>query len=472
MSRAFDIGFDSIENEITLDQLNVKGKIPEWLSGDLLRNGPGTFRVGDDHYNHWFDGLAMLHRFSFSKGQVSYQNKYLDCKAYQAAKDQNRIVYPEFGTVPDDNIFGRIKSFFNPRMTDSAKVSVDKIGEKILALNETPMQVEFDPKTLDSKGIFNYDKYPGRHITTVHPQFDRLKNKSYNLTTRFNRLSHYRILEVEKHQQPRLMASIPTHKIAYMHSFGMSENYFIVTAFPYHVNPVKFLFSGKPFIENFKWNPDIPANFHIADRRQPGKFITIKTAAFFAFHHVNAFEQEGRLFVDILCYDNTDVVEAFYLEHIKADQKVLPGGEFRRYEINFDKKNITYKVMGDEVIELTHFNKDRYTMDGSYRYVYGTGVRKDKPQSFYNQLVKIDLKENSTETWYEEGCYPGEPIFVPRPEGEKENDGVLLSVVLNEEKENAFLLVLDPQTFKEIARAEVPQPILFGYHGLYLPDLY
>ena len=183
MSKAFDIGFDKVDKEIALDQLNVQGSIPEWLSGDLLRNGPGTFRVGDDHYKHWFDGLAMQHRFSFSEGKVSYQNKYLDCKAYQAAKNQNSIVYPEFGTEPDDNIFGRIKSFFKPRMTDSAKVSVDKIGERILALNETPMQVEFDPKTLDSKGIFNYEKNPGRHNTTVHPQFYRLLNKSYILTT-------------------------------------------------------------------------------------------------------------------------------------------------------------------------------------------------------------------------------------------------------------------------------------------------
>jgi carotenoid cleavage dioxygenase-like enzyme len=303
----------------------------------------------------------------------------------------------------------------------------------------------------------------------VHPHFDRFKNKSYNITTRFNRVSKYRILEVEKHQDPRLIASIPTHKVAYMHSFGMSKNYFIITEFPYRVSPVKFLFSKKAFIEHFKWNPDVGTQFHIADRRQPGKVMTLNTKAFFAFHHVNAFEQEGKLFVDILAYDDTEVVEAFYLSRIKEDGKVLPGAEFRRYEINFDQKSIRYDVIGNESIELTHFNKDHFNMDGNYRYVYGTGVSKEKPQSFYNQLVKINLAENSTQTWFEKGCYPGEPIFVPRPGGEKENDGVLLSVVLNEEKENAFLLVLDPQTFMEIARAEVPQPILFGYHGFYMP---
>ena len=50
--------------------------------------------------------------------------------------------------------------------------------------------------------------------------------------------------------------------------------------------------------------------------------------------------------------------------------------------------------------------------------------------TFYSQLIKLDVKSGSTELWREEGTFPGEPIFVPRPGGVKEDDGVLLSVVL------------------------------------------
>jgi carotenoid cleavage dioxygenase-like enzyme len=472
MTRAFDIGFGEIKNEISVDELSIQGKVPEWLSGDLLRNGPGSFRVGKDHYNHWFDGLAMLHRFTFRKGTVSYQNKFLECNAYYEAKEKNKIVYSEFATDPCYTIFDRFKAIFNPQMTDSAKVNIDRIGKKVLALNETSLQVEFDPKTLKSLGVFNYDENPGRHMTTVHPHFDRFKNKSYNITTRFGRVNRYRILEVEEHQNPVLLASIPTNVVSYMHSFGMSQNYFILTEFPFQVNPIKFMISGKPFIENFKWKPGRGTHFHIVDRRNGKNVIKLKTKAFFAFHHVNAFEVEDNLFVDILCYDNADVVESFYLRKIKSEQEILPVGEFRRYKINFTDNSISYEVLGDELIELTRFNYDRYSMDGDYRYVYGVGVNKENPQSFFNQLVKMDLKSNQTETWYKKGCYPGEPIFVATPGGVKENDGVLLSVVLNEEKENSFLLILNAATFEEIARAEVPQPILFGYHGYYLLDEY
>lgn len=40
----------------------VKGNIPKWLNGSLLRNGPGSLKVGDTTYNHLFDSAALLHK--------------------------------------------------------------------------------------------------------------------------------------------------------------------------------------------------------------------------------------------------------------------------------------------------------------------------------------------------------------------------------------------------------------------------
>jgi carotenoid cleavage dioxygenase-like enzyme len=60
------VGFATLENEVVLNGLLVSGKIPSWLSGTLIRNGPAMFEVGQQKFNHWFDGLAMLHKFAFT----------------------------------------------------------------------------------------------------------------------------------------------------------------------------------------------------------------------------------------------------------------------------------------------------------------------------------------------------------------------------------------------------------------------
>ena len=468
MTKAFDIGFGQTKNEISIDDLPVKGTVPEWIKGDLIRNGPGTFQVGDESYRHWFDGLAMLHRFSFLNGKVSYQNKFLECKAYHEAMEKQKIAYSEFATDPHFSLLDRFKSIFKSPMTDSAKVNIGQIGKKVLALSETPMQIEFDPKTLHTLGSFNYDNKVNRHVTTVHPHYDRIKKKNYNITTRFNRISKYRILEVEKSQKPKLICSIPTQEISYMHSFGMSPNYFTLTEFPFCVNPIKIVLSGKPFIENYSWKPKKGTMFYVIDRNTQKLVAKLKADPFFAFHHINSFEKDGYLYIDILAYKDADVVKAFYLDTIKKDDSLLPLGEFRRYQIDLTEKTIKYEAIGDELMELPRFDHANYNMQGDYNYIYGVGINKDKPQSFYNQLVKKKKKKKNIKTWYEKGCYPGEGVFIGKPEKKAEDEGVLLSVVLNEKKGTSFLLILDAATMKEIGRAEVSQAILFGYHGEHL----
>ncbi|HYJ50818.1 MAG TPA: carotenoid oxygenase family protein, partial [Microbacterium sp.] len=134
--------------EVALDDIPVRGELPEWLTGSLIRNGPGTFQVGDRRYRHWFDGLAMLHRFTIHGGRVSYANRFLETESYRIARDEGRIAFPEFATDPCRSMFARAMAVFDPQATDSAKVNIARVADHYLALAETPIQVEFDPETL------------------------------------------------------------------------------------------------------------------------------------------------------------------------------------------------------------------------------------------------------------------------------------------------------------------------------------
>jgi len=471
MRKAFQIGFGRTERELTIEQVPLQGTLSKWLNGHLYRNGPGTFVVGEQHYRHWFDGLAMLHKFTFRQGKLSYRNKFLECKAYTQATENNAIVYQEFATDPNLTGFGKIKSILSPKITDSSKVNIARLGDKYLALSETPTQMEFDPEMLNSLQRFTYDDAAGMHTTTVHPTFDRESHHVYNLVTRFGRISHYRFLSIDKGGTSSLLCEIPVKNPAYLHSFGLSRRYLIFTEFPFVVQPLALLFQLRPFIENYRWKPKRGTRWFIIDRNTGDIVKRFESSAFFAFHHVNAFERDNELVVDLVGYNNPDIINAFYLDTIFNEKASLPGGQFLRFRIDLTgNRPVHEENLSDEWIELPRFDEDNLFTQESYRYVYASSVSREHPQSFYNQLVKLDLSSGESKIWYESHCYPGEPVFVAAPGRAEEDEGVVLSVVLDEKQETSFLLVLDARSFEERARAVLPQPILFGYHGLFVAE--
>jgi beta,beta-carotene 9',10'-dioxygenase len=467
MSRVYELGFGKTDQEIKLDSIPVKGEIPLWLQGMLIRNGPGTFEVGKEHFRHWFDGFSMLHRFTFQGGRVAYANRFLQTRAYRESMEAKRIVYSEFATDPCRSLFGRAMAVFSPTTTDDAKVSLANLVGHYTALAETPIQVEFNPQTLDTVGNFQWESKPVGQMTTVHPTIDSARGEVYNLVVRYNALSHYNFYRMTEFGKPSLVGSIPVSQPAYLHSFGMSRNYLILAEFPLLVYPIRLLLWLAPYIENFRWKPDKGARFFVLHRGTGELVAQYDSDAYFAFHHVNAFERGDELVVDLVAYEDASILKAYYLDQLSKSGLELPFGKLRRYILPLKGKTVRYEVISESCMELSHFDSGRYNMRPDYRYVYAVGLRPEKRTGFYNQIIKIDIETRQETRWFDEDCYPGEPVFVARPGGTKEDDGVILSVVLDAAKGNSFLVVLDAGTLLELARAEVPQPILFGYHGAF-----
>jgi beta,beta-carotene 9',10'-dioxygenase len=224
------------------------------------------------------------------------------------------------------------------------------------------------------------------------------------------------------------------------------------------------LAQGKPFIEKFEWLPDEGSRFIVVDKTT-GKIVSeSQTEAFFAFHHINAFERDGEIIADFAAYPDADILNHMYLDKLRADGASLTGGEFRRYRIPLSgNKRSTYELVTDENIEFPRINYDR-SNSKPYGCVFGASIQSGTT-GFYNQLTKFHVATGSIKKWHEADCYPGEPVFVAAPEAISEDAGAVLSVVFDSRSGTSFLLVLDGQSFEEIARISVPQHIPFGFHG-------
>jgi beta,beta-carotene 9',10'-dioxygenase len=468
MTGQFYTGFTTLNQEIVRDSLPVRGTLPSWLSGMLLRTGPAQFEVGQHQYHHWFDGLAMLHRFSFHHGTVSYANHFLHSRTYQENKEEGKITYGEFATDPCRSLFKRLVTTFTREVSDNANVNISQLGEEFVALTEVPLPVMFDAQTLETLGVFDFDDKIAGQVTTAHPHYDPHLHAGINYLAHLSAKSAYHVYAINAgDHQRQLLGSIPTEEPAYMHSFGMTEHYVILAEYPLMVKPLSMLLSGKPFIENYHWKPERGTHFLLLDKQDGSLVGRYKSEPFFSFHHVNAFERDDEVIVDLSAYPDPTIIQDFYLENlIGPKSRVISDGQLRRYRIPLSGTISGYDVLSEEAFDLPKINYV-HSNGHDYRFAYGVSRRKETPDDFQNQLVKVDMQTKETRCWFEEDCYPGEAIFVATPNATREDDGILLSVVLDGKKGTSFLLVLDATSFREIARAEVPHHIPFSFHGMY-----
>lgn len=454
--RTYQRGFESLEDERIIEALPIEGELPGWLSGSLLRTGPAKFEAGTQRLRHWFDGLAMLHRFTFSDGTISYANRFLEGRTERAIRGEGRIAYPEFATDPCRSLFKRVQTLFAPEFGDNANINVVKLGERFLSMTEAPISVQFDPRTLATAGV---PFRPPGHITTAHPHAERGTSAMLNYAVKLGPRSEYRFYRMAPDgRKPEIFARVPVAQPAYVHSFGLTERWIVLVEFPWVVNPLRLALFGRPFVENFRWEPGRGTRFHLIDRATGEARVPLVADPCFAFHHVNAYESGDDVIVDVSVYPDASMVEELYLDRLQTGGAMtLP--ELRRFRLSGDE--ISCERLIDEPFELGQINYDRCN-ERPYRYAWGVGNPTD---DWIDRIVKADVTDRSATVWREPGCYPGEPVFVAHPGATEEDDGVLLSVVLDSRRETSFLLVLDARDLTELARAGVPHHIPFSFHG-------
>lgn len=463
MMPRFEQGFQTQELESPSVQLPLQGGIPQWLSGTLIRNTPSKYDfAGQKSVNHWFDGLAMLHNFVFGEGQATYSSKFLQSKAFIDAQREGRLCSREFGSDPTMSLWDRARGVFQPQFTDNANVNVAKIAGSYLTLTETPNVTEFEMDTLKTVGEFKFDDHLSGQLTTAHPHFDYLNNCSFNLLINISAASTYQIYGLQQGSRKRaLIATLPVKEPAYIHTFAITERFIILSEFPFQLRPLELLFSGKPYIENYHWSKQ-GTRFRIVDKND-GKIVAIiEGEPCFSFHHVNAFERGREVIVDALIYPDAAIVGSLSLNNLRANFQGLPSAKLHRFTLNLDSKTMASEQISQLDMELPRIN---YQAGNGRDYLFAYAAGASSTQDFLDQLIKIDVTSGDAKIWREDGCYPGEPVFVTKPGASREDDGLIISLVLDTRAKTSFLLLLDAMTMEELARLALPHVVPFGFHG-------
>jgi beta,beta-carotene 9',10'-dioxygenase len=454
------LGFADQTEEVRVDALAVQGEVPAWLRGGLVRVTPAQMDFAQRTVGHWFDGMAMLNRFGFDDGAVSYASRFLDTAARRAALASGGASINGFATDPCRTLFQRVQSVFSPDLTDNANVNLARLGDEHIAMTETPIPVRFDPETLATLG---HDEGAARfgQLTTAHPHHDPERGELVNFAARLGRRSAYQVYARRSRAEGRTLATMPVREPAYMHSFALTPRFVVLLENPLVVNPLRLLLSGKAFIHNYRWKPELGVRIHAFDRASGALHRSWTADPFFVFHTINAFDDGDHLVVDLCAYEDASVIDALELDRLRGGTARIPSAEPRRLRMPLGGGPVSARALADTDLELPRIDYRRRN-GRDYRYVYGAATGAER---FLKRLVKVDVADGSVRTWDEPAAWAGEPVFVPRPGGEAEDDGVVLSVVLDADAGRSFLLVLDATTFEELARAEAPHHVPFGFHG-------
>jgi len=82
-------------------------------------------------------------------------------------------------------------------------------------------------------------------------------------------------------------------------------------------------------------------------------------------------------------------------------------------------------------------------------------------------IFKLNVCNGEKIQWSQEGQWASEPVFIPNPNSNNEDDGILLTAVLDDDLGQTYLLILDASTMKEVAKTEPSIHMPFGTHGIF-----
>ncbi|KAG2425931.1 hypothetical protein HXX76_013305 [Chlamydomonas incerta] len=475
----------------------VSGRLPSWLSGNLLLNGCGDFRG----MQHLFDGYACLSRVRLDgqDNRAWASQRFLDTDAYSAFRATGRMKYREFQTpVPAEGPLGRAAAVLDNTMalmskgrafTDNASVSLTSLpGGKLLALSETRSAAYLvDPDTLATlQQVEPTDGLPG-DLISAHPKptpDGRLVNFSRSLP--FGGYHVYLQDPVSlKRQQIAFIRDRDPFAPCWVHDMSVTRSHLVVVESPVFIN-MQSLVLGEPRPYVFMdWRPEAGTRVHVIALDGSG-VVTHTAPPLFTFHFSNAFERPSsaspgatELCVDFSVYDDPTILNDLSIKQMMdMPGKDISPSRLRRFTIPL--RDAAGKPAGpahlaapapllhDEsaygnFVEFPAFNT-KFT-GRPYRYCYSTAAV--RPTNMGNALAVHDLQEGTSRLWHSPGGMPAEPCFVPRPGSSDEADGVVLAAVVGADG-GSSVVVLEGGSLRELAWVQLPFTVPYRFHGTFV----
>jgi carotenoid cleavage dioxygenase len=446
---------------------DIEGEIPRELNGTLYRNGPCQKVLPESGARgmHLFDGDGLVRAIRFDDGRAHHTSAF--------AKTPHHLLEQELGRYLGGGNLPSEVEVSDPPPAHQANTNVVAHAGRLFALVENAPPFELDPVTLESKGYWDYDGKMLGLSTTAHPKIDARTGQM--VIHGYMPVEPYiQLYVVEPDGSVSLAEAIDAPWASMMHDFAITENYVILPLGSVHFD-FQALAEGRQFSDAFKGRPDWNLKFGIR-RREPGsptRWFDAPSAGYM-FHPGNAYEKDGRIYMDACTYEDPT---AFLADLSTArDGRVAGGVVAHPHLYEFDLATGTCKDtrLSDIGAEFPRIDdrlvgyENRWGYASTAEPVEGGGV-----ESIFRRITKYDRTGGpSVNRKIVPHQWIGEPVFVPRAPDAEEDDGFVLYLMCDGAAGRTALEILDARGIDQepLARVWLRERAPMGFHGNYLPD--
>jgi carotenoid cleavage dioxygenase-like enzyme len=450
-SRFLQGSFAPVTEEVTAFDLPVTGTVPAELTGRYLRNGPNPLGLDDPSY-HWFLGAGMVHGVRLRDGRAEwYRNRWVRSKAVAAALKERWPAGP-----------------VHENMDFAANTHIISHADRTLATVEAgplPYELTYELDTVapcDFGGTL-----PGGFA--AHTKLDRQAGELHAIAY-FWAWDHVQHVIVDPAGRVSRTTDIPVQDGPMMHDFALTGDYVVLLDLPVTFS-LKAVEAGRelPYV----WNPDHQARVGLLPRDGTAGVRWFDIDPCWVFHCLNAYDDGGRVVVDLCQYNESFDVSTLWAAHgpVTLDRWIIDPAAGKVTEQRLDDRGQEFPRVDDRIISRRHRYGYSAVIGEVTRAITVAGDFSD--DAFSNALIRHDLTRGSAEAReFGRDATVGEAVFAPSSPDAAEDDGYVMAFVHNPDRGASDLVILAAQDFlgDPVATVHLPARVPLGFHGSWIPD--
>lgn len=476
--------FAPVTEEHTETDLEVEGRLPDYLDGRYLRIGPNPIAANPASY-HWFLGTGMVHGLRLRGGKaVWYRNRYVRSPAVarrlgEPTTEGRRPVHAGFDMSPNTNVIGHAGRIF-----------------ALVEAGPLPYELTYE---LDTLGSCDLDgTLPGGY--TAHPLRDPDSGELHAVSYFFGSANKVQYSVLGTDGRIRRNVEIEVCGSPMMHAFSLTENHVVLYDLPVTFDAHKAAKSAPRLFRGpteavmkrtigtrrvpdklvaammstgggpdggalpYSWDPHYPARVGVMPRDGVSADVRwFDVEPCYVYHPLNAYDEGDQVVLDVARHP-----KMFATEH-RGPNEGPPTLD--RWTVDLSAGKVLEERLDDRGQEFPRIDERLVGKRHRFGYALEFGDAKDGgPPASSRGLIKHDMREGTTQLRsFGPDSKADEFVFVPSGEAAAEDGGTLMGFVYNGGTDQSDFVVLDAGTLETAAVVHLPVRVPHGFHGNWIP---